>query len=217
MQIDTATKGRRSVEEETTVKKDGNGENIQIKVTTAPRTETDAERSTRGASEMLARDFPPQEEGITAKKLQEAWPETAATAAAAQQGKPQENTSQEQQNQEQKIRELTALVEMSLGGEELDRYAESRKASFKKSIICDAGELQKDIKIFEDSDEGRLLIGLDKSDEIHFFAVLTYIRRWCQAVHQGIPTSLCDVYEKSLNMPKRHMRCSASKDVCEKY
>jgi len=57
---------------------------------------------------------------------------------------------------------------MSLDGAERDRYAESWKASFQKSIICDAGELQMDIKIFEDSDEGRLLSGLDKSDEIHF-------------------------------------------------
>ena len=89
MQIDTATKRRRSTEEEAAMKKDGQGKS-------APRrkgsviTETDAERATRRASEMIARDFPTKEAEVTIKKLKDAWPETAA---ASQKANPQGKTN----------------------------------------------------------------------------------------------------------------------------
>ena len=55
--------------------------------------ETDAERSSRLAGEMLKRDFPEKHgDGVKMQKLKEAWPETAA---AHQKVNPKNITPQE--------------------------------------------------------------------------------------------------------------------------
>ena len=94
-----------------------------------------------------------------------------------------------------KLRELKALVEMALDGAERDRNAESWKAPFHKSIICDTQKLKGEKADFEDTDAGRLLSGLDMHDEINFYATLSYVGKWCQAVQNGI-TDMCALYEK---------------------
>ena len=55
--------------------------------------------------------------------------------------------------------------------------------------------LQKEKADFEDTDAGRLLKGLDKNEEIAFFATLSYMRKWCLAIQNGIP-EICALYEK---------------------
>ena len=102
--------------------------------------------------------------------LKEAWPETAA---ANKKENPQSSTHQENKNdpnpvanapQESKIRELKALVEMPLDGAGRDRNAGSWESSSRKSIICDTEELGKERTSVVDTDDGRLLAGLDKED-----------------------------------------------------
>ena len=87
MMIDTAIKRRRSTEDVMKIKKDGQGNNIT-------RTETDAERSSRIADQLLAEREADkaEEEGITMKKLAFAWPETAE---AYRKKSPQENSPRE--------------------------------------------------------------------------------------------------------------------------
>ena len=92
MQIDTAQKRRRSTETtENANKKDGKGNEVTKQPT--HYTETDAERATRLATEMIARYFPETEQGVTVKPLKNAWPETAAAAKAA--------ADQDQENKKQ--------------------------------------------------------------------------------------------------------------------
>ena len=86
---------------------------------------------------------------------------------------------------------------MSLDGAQRDKDAEAWKSTPRKSILCDMGQLERDRNNFLDTDEGRLLDGLDKSDEANFLAVLSYVRRWCQNIDQEIPTQLAEIYEKA--------------------
>ena len=157
MLIDTAQKRRRSTETtEKANKKDGQAKEVPKQPTYF--TEADAERATRRASEMIAKDFP---EGVTANTLKNAWPETAA---AAENQEKQKTNPQNKKGpnpfktpQGNKLRELNALVEMALDEAERDRNAESWKAPFRKSIIYDTQKLKEEKADFEDTDAGRLL------------------------------------------------------------
>jgi len=96
MMVDTAVKRRRSEEEVMKIKKDGQGSNIT-------RTETDAERSSRIADHLLAQREADRanKEGITRKKLADAWPETAEAykKKSPQEIPPQEKTTNKSQEQ----------------------------------------------------------------------------------------------------------------------
>ena len=57
---------------------------------------------------------------------------------------------------------------MPLGGEQRDKDSDTWESLFRKSTICDKTELATDRTQFLDTDEGRLLAGLDRDDEVNF-------------------------------------------------
>ena len=106
---------------------------------------------------------------------------------------------------------------MSLDGAQRDKDAEVWKSTFHKSILCDTKELATDRTQFLDTDEGRLLAGLDRDDEVNFFSVLSYVRRWCQHIEQEIPRQISEIYEMVQEHAAETMAFLRTKGCAQKY
>ena len=67
--------------------------------------------------------------------------------------------------------------------------------SYSKSIICDVDELEKARKEFTQTDEGALLAGTEKEEEIDLFTIAEYIKQWCEGVIAGLPKNIGELHE----------------------
>ena len=68
------------------------------------------------------------------------------------------------------------------------------KTSYKRSVIGDTGKLEDHNEMFIETNEGRLLSGMGKIDEVWFFSVLSYIREWCLETEMGISGLVGGIY-----------------------
>ena len=100
------------------------------------------------------------------------------------------------QSQDAKIQEIETLVELSIDDAARGRNAEQWGSPCAKSIICEVGKLEEIRKKFGDTNEGRLLKGLEKTEEILFSAVNTYIYERSRKVFEGLAKAADDIYQE---------------------
>ena len=74
------------------------------------------------------------------------------------------------------------------------KTVENWMGAFRKSLICDAEKLEETRNISLETNEGRLLEGLVKTDDTYFFATLEYIRQLCRNVMDLVTSDIHGLY-----------------------